>query len=124
MYKEQIKDLYIGKSKLVIRQNDKVIPDNFPVKSVFLPTGYTGNYPDYGNYGYLWRDPNTWGFDIDIKRPTHTLYITGIPKGAILDNFRLEEVIWSSYYEDEVKGYLFQAIPYDVKPKLIIDGGN
>lgn len=50
--------------------------------------------------------------------PKHQIYVTGIPKGAILDNFRLEKTIWSSYYEDDIRGYLFQVT--DGYPKLII----
>ena len=41
--------------------------------------------------------------------------VSYIPKGAILDNFRIRRVYWSSYYEDDIRGYLFQItdIEYD-----------
>jgi hypothetical protein len=50
---------------------------------------------------------------------THHLYITGIPKGAkSLNPFRLQGCIWSSYYEDELHGFLFQIVRSDTILKL------
>ena len=57
-------------------------------------------------------------FEITPMMPKHQIYVTGIPKGAILDNFRIQRTFWSSYYEDDIRGYLFQVT--DGYPKLII----
>lgn len=124
MYSNIVKDLYIGKSKLLIQVNDKTVEDTTLIGKILLPTGYQGNMPDYGTMGSLWIHNNQGTFEITWKRPDHKLYVTGIPKGAILDNFRLQGSVWSSYYEDDIRGYLFQIIPIDVEPKLIIHGSN
>lgn len=126
MYSNIVKDLYIGKSKLLIQVNDKTVEDTTLIGKILLPTGYQGNMPDYGTHGTLWEElpGGKKSFEITPHHPDHKLYVTGIPKGAILDNFRLQGSIWSSYYEDDIRGYLFQIIPIDIEPKLIIYGSN
>jgi len=114
MFTNIVKDLYIGKSKLSFFSNQREIPSTTLVQDVLQPTGFTGNMPDYVTYGN-YRDGK---FEITPMMPKHQLYITGIPKGAILDNFRIQRVYWSSYYEDDIRGYLFQIT--DSYPKLII----
>lgn len=115
MFGTIVKDLYIGKSKLIIKCNQRELPQTTLVMDVLQPTGFTGNMPDYGAYGNLLT---TGEFEITPMMPKHRLYVTGIPKGAILDNFRIRRVYWSSYYEDDIRGYLFQIT--DEYPKLII----
>lgn len=115
MFGTIVKDLYIGKSKLIIKCNQRELPQITLVRDVLQPTGFTGNMPDYGTYGNLLT---TGEFEITPMMPKHRLYVTGIPKGAILDNFRIRRVYWSSYYEDDIRGYLFQIT--DEHPKLII----
>lgn len=122
MYANIVKNLYIGKSKLIFEANDCIIPDVTEIGEIFFITGWDGNLPDYGTIGNLWVYNNQGTFEITFKRPDHKIFVTGIPKGAILDNFRLKETIWSSYYEDNQRGYLFQIVPYDtVIPNLIIE---
>ena len=106
MFTNIVKDLYIGKSKLIIKCNQKELPQTTLVMDVLRPTGFTGNLLATGE------------FEITPMMPKHRLYVTGIPKGAILDNFRIRRVYWSSYYEDNIRGYLFQIT--DEYPKLII----
>lgn len=125
MYSNIVKDLYIGKSKLIFEANDCIIPDVTEIGKIFFPTGWEGNLPDYGTMGNLWVHNNQGTFEITWKRPEHKIWVTGIPKGAILDDFRIQETIWSSYYEDNIRGYLFQITDYLItKPKLINDGSN
>lgn len=83
MFREIVKDLYIGKSKLTIECNQKEIPQTTLVQDVLQNTGFTGNMPDYGTYGNF-KDGK---FEITPMMPKHCLFITGVPKGAILDNF-------------------------------------
>ena len=71
--------------------------------------------PDYGTYGNF-KDGK---FEITPMMPKHCLFITGVPKGAILDNFRVRRTYWSSYYEDDIRGYLFQITDESI-PRLII----
>lgn len=115
MFGNIVKDLYIGKSKLVIGFNQKEIPQTTLVQDVLQNTGFTGNMPDYGTCGNF-KDGR---FEITPMMPKHYLFITGVPKGAILDNFRIQRTYWSSYYEDEVRGYLFQITDSSI-PRLII----
>lgn len=128
MYSNIVKDLYIGKSKLTFRANDTDIPDIMTIGKLFYlvnPNTEQGrNLPDYGTFGNLWIHNNQGTFEITFLHPEHKIYVTGIPKGEVLDNFRLEGTVWSSYYEDDYRGYLFQIIPSDIKLKLIIDGSN
>lgn len=124
MYANIIKNLYIGKSKLIFEANDCIIPDTSTIEEIFCPTKYEGNLPDYGIYGSLWHYKDTNTFEINWVNPDHKLFITGIPKGTALDNYRLKDTIWSSYYEDEYRGYLFQIIDSDLEAKLITDGSN
>ena len=114
MFGAIVRDLYIGKSKLQFFCNQREIQPTTLVSDVLQPTGFTGNMPDYGTYGNYKEGK----FGITPIMPKHQIYVTGIPKGAILDNFRLEKTIWSSYYEDDIRGYLFQVT--DGYPKLII----
>lgn len=115
MFREIVKDLYIGKSKLTIECNQKEIPQTTLIQDVLQNTGFTGNMPDYGTYGNF-KDGK---FEITPIMPKHCLFITGVPKGAILDNFRVRRTYWSSYYEDDVRGYLFQITDESI-PRLII----
>ena len=46
MFREIVKDLYIGKSKLTIECNQKEIPQTTLVQDVLQNTGFTGNMPD------------------------------------------------------------------------------
>lgn len=119
MFKEILKDLYIGKSQLIIKCNQKEIPQTAKVMDVLQPTGYSYNMPDYGTYGNF--NPATKEFEITPMMPRYALFVTGIPLGGILDNFRLQRVYWSSYYEDNIRGYLFQITDPGI-PKLIIHG--
>jgi hypothetical protein len=115
MFGTIVKDLYIGKSKLTIECNQKEIPQTTLVQDILQNTGFTGNMPDYGTYGNF-KDGK---FEITPMMPKHCLFITGVPKGAILDNFRVRRTYWSSYYEDDVRGYLFQITDESI-PRLII----
>lgn len=122
MFGTIIKDLYIGKSKLNLVLNNLILEPTEVFGNCLCPTGFTGNMPDYGNYGKFKSQYHT--FIITPVKPEHKIYVTGIPKGSVLDNFRLEDLVWSSYYEDDRRGYLFQVIPVNNEPKLIINGSN
>lgn len=128
MYSNIVKDLYIGKSKLTFEANDKILSDTLTIGDLFQETGYENpKMPDYGAYGslFFYTGKSKWVFEITPKSD-HLLFVTGIPKKDTLDNYRLKDAVWSSYYEDDYRGYLFQIIVnMEVEPKLIIDdGGN
>lgn len=48
-------------------------------------------------------------FYIDTQGP-HILYVTEIPKGTDTKPYRLNNLIWASYWEDKYRGYLFQVV--------------
>lgn len=125
MYSNIVKNLYIGKSKLIFEINGKgELSDTNTIGDTFFITNWEGNLPDYVVMGNFWEPlPGDKGiFEITHNIPNHKMYVTGIPKGAILDNFRLEKTVWSSYYEDNQRGYFFQIVPFSIYiPKLIIE---
>lgn len=121
MFREIVKDVYIGKSQLGIWVNGKRVPKETLVKDIALPTLLGNKLPDYGTIGTLCNimgfgiPDNSFIFEVDPKGD-HKLFITGIPKKTYdLDLYRLKGRLWSSYYEDDKRGYLFQVLPYDVK---------
>lgn len=118
MFRTIVKDLYIGKSKLTIECNQREIPQTALIQDVLQPTGFTGNMPDYCTLGNFKEDK----FEITPVMPKHRLFVTGIPKGAILDNFRIRRTYWSSYYEDDIRGYLFQITDEEIpRPIMLIN---
>lgn len=97
--------------------NGRTLESTVVFDNILLPSKYEDKLrlPDYGNIGIFTGD----NFIITPLNATDWFLVTGIPKKEILDNFRLEGVIWSSYYEDDRRGYLFQIIPMEQKLKLI-----
>ena len=96
-------------NRLFIPGGEKVIPDYF-ISGIFFP----GERPTF-----------RINFDLDKIGPKNNdiLYITGVPKNTpSLDRFRLQGKKWSSYYEDEHGGYLFQILTYDQPLKFISHG--
>ena len=76
-------------------------------------------YPDYFFYGTF--TGNSFEItDDQIGFFPHRLYVTGIPANYIdLNDFKFRHCLWSSYYEDEHGGYLFQVLPNHVIPITI-----
>ena len=48
-------------------------------------------------------------FYIDTKGP-HILFLTEINKGIDTTPYRLQKAMWTAYWEDNHKGYLFQIV--------------
>lgn len=119
MLRQYIKNLYMGKSRLKFENSiGQHLPSSTLIHQLMSETEYVGNMPDYMAYGRPTYEGNKiTGFQIDFKG-NYRLLVTGIPKGEILDNFRIQRCFWSSYYEDSYRGYLFQIT--DEYPKLII----
>lgn len=134
MFRTKVYNQYIGKSKL----NLVVSSLGFPINNksligeianrLFIPGGEKV-IPDYFLSGVFFpgvKYPTfKVNFDLDKIGPENNdiLYITGVPKDSpSLNNFRLQGKKWSSYYEDEHGGYLFQILPYDQPLKFISHG--
>lgn len=129
MFREKIYKLYLSKSKLVFK-------DEFGIKLNFDEE--VGDYavpilhndddqycPDYYITGFFRKINNgsIHEFIISRKGPD-ILFITGINRGCNnLQPFRFKSRIFSSYYEDDVKGCLFQLLKknasYIGKSKLL-----
>ena len=135
MFRNKVSQQYIGKSKLNFyypTQNHE-----FPIKGevlignianrLFIP-GSEKVIPDYFISGIFFPGEQPTfriNFDLDKIGPKNNdiLYITGVPKNTpSLDRFRLQGKKWSSYYEDEHGGYLFQILTYDQPLKFISHG--
>lgn len=112
MFGNIVKDLYIGKSKLDIRFNGQILEPETVVDFIGVPypkTPKTQDYPTLPDFMVIGTFDNIKTFDMRTGYNTHYLLITGIPKGTkTLDWYRVKKAIWSSYYEDSYRGYLFQ----------------
>lgn len=114
MFRSIVKNQYIGKSKLKFIYYDNILADDSKFDAIGYPLIVPGpyhHYPDWVVFGYF--DPEKLTFKrVGLeKRKKESLYITGIPKGVpSIDPWRLDNVIWSSYYEDDYRGYLFQIV--------------
>lgn len=109
MFINIVKDLYIGKSKLEFRFNDQILEPETVVDFIGVPYPKLKEYPTLPDYIII---GNLQGniFNIKTGYNIHYLLITGIPKGVkTLDWYRVKDSIWSSYYEDNYRGYLFQV---------------
>lgn len=122
MNPRKVSQQYVTKSKLTLKYISK--GGNYEIESdveignvaqrLYMP-GCDKHLPDFyirGTFNYRKR---TFELTYDqLGFFPHALYITGVPAGHLdLDDFKLRDCIWSSYYEDEKGGYLFQILPAD-----------
>lgn len=122
MFRNFVKKLYIGKSKLKFIQRNYEIADNSLVEALGYPLIIPGGsqyLPDYFIPGYFDEQSQTFRrLSFENRHPVN-LYITGIPKGVLsIDSWKLTDAIWSSYYEDDYRGYLFQIQDSDKRLKF------
>lgn len=118
MFKDRIFKLYLNKAKIsfIDGSNNKPLPLYEEVGNWAQPIISHNNYvPDFfirGTYQKI-NKGMSHKFIISPDGP-HVLFITGIPlKNVDLESFRFKDKIFSSYYEDGIKGCLFQVL--DVK---------
>lgn len=125
MFEKIVKNQYIGKSKLTFTKNGETISNETLIgelaeaftdwQGIFM-SFHIDKAPDYFIEGHFFSDINSWELEpaefLDIQR----LYITGIPKDSSdLEEFKIVDAIWSSYYEDNYRGYLFQIAPKGIR---------
>lgn len=130
MFKQVVYNTYIGKSKIPIVKDGRWLGAEEKIGDISYPCVFldknkdTLTWPDYylmGFYESGTEDDPLHFFQClkPWKKILHHLYITGIPKGVkSLEPYRLEGCIWSSYYEDDLHGYLFQILPSNLTLKL------
>ena len=114
MFRNIVKNQYIGKSKLSFTYRDYLCDEESTIDALGYPLVIPGghkNLPDYFIPGYFDIKQNSFKVVCLDNRSRENLYITGIPLGVdSIDPWRLCKTIWSSYYEDEHRGYLFQIL--------------
>ena len=118
MFTNIVKNQYVGKSKIDFTFNGSVIDGTTLVKDIGILFADKNGEPFNNGCSFL-PDYYIPGKVVDLctmdigelsSRETSFLFITGIPKRKDLDDYRIKEVIWSSYYEDAYRGYIFQLI--------------
>lgn len=130
MFKQVTYNTYIGKGKLNLIRDHHTVDGNTKIGDIAYPVVILDQnrdnlkWPDYYLMGlYISPTEEDPANIFQIVKPyehcIHHLYITGIPKGAkSLNPFRLQGCIWSSYYEDNLHGFLFQIVRSDTILKL------
>lgn len=118
MFTNIVKNQYVGKSKIDFTFRGSVIDGTTLIKDIGILFADKNGEPFNNDCSFL-PDYYIPGKIVDLctmeigelsSRETNFLFITGIPKRKNLDEYRLKDVIWSSFYEDVYRGYLFQLI--------------
>lgn len=132
MFGKIVKNQYVGKAKIDFTINGRSLDGKNLIGDIGIPfmdsqgipfTNLDYHLPDYYILGDV-SDISTMELIPKDIRKTKVLYITGIPKEATrLESYRLKGVLWSSYYEDKYRGYLFQMVDFSTpvemnEPKL------
>lgn len=118
MFTNIVKNQYVGKSKIDFTFQGSLIDGTTLVKQIGILFADSNGEPFINECKFLpdyyipGKVVDLCTMDIGDLTPGETsfLFITGIPKRKSLDDYRIKEVIWSSYYEDAYRGYLFQLI--------------
>ena len=118
-------NLYIGKSKINLISLNEVVPNDELVKiwmCPYCPYNHTADklldkYLPHFRVSGNFTPPNT--FTIHIENRPYTLWLTQTNPKIPLDLYRLKGCVWSSYYEEERKGYLWQITPNVDLPELL-----
>ena len=118
MFTNIVKNQYVGKSKIDFTFQGSLIDGTTLVKQIGILFADSNGEPFINECQFL-PDYYIPGKVVDLctmdigeisSRETSFLFITGIPKRKDLDDYRLKDVIWSSFYEDAYRGYIFQLI--------------
>ena len=113
MYTSKIGSLYLQKAKILFKdeygrplEEDAEILDN----SIRIQDNSNEYSPDYYIRGFYRKiDHHSQNEFIISEGGTEVIFITGVPKDCpTLDPFRYKGPLFSSYYQDTVKGALLQ----------------
>ena len=118
MFTNIVKNQYIGKSKIDFTFQGSIIDGTTLIKDIGIRFADNKGEP-FNNICSFLPDYYIPGKVVDICTmdigdlsigETSFLFITGIPKRKSLDSYYLKDAIWSSFYEDNYRGYLFQLV--------------
>lgn len=128
MFGKIVKNQYVGKSKIDFTFGGRSLDGKNLIGDIGIPftdsrgipfTTLEPYMPDYYILGDV-SDISTMELIPQDIRKTKVLYITGISKEATrLDDYKLKGVLWSSYYEDQYRGYLFQMVSSSTQVELM-----
>lgn len=113
MYREHLKTLYLNKSSLIFRNEyGTLLSRDIEVGEYCKETNFEGDtMPDFYCRGFF-RKINKGlknEFILSEKGP-NILYLTGLPKiEKELAPYRITNAIYTSYWQDTSKAYLFQV---------------
>lgn len=134
MFYKIVKNQYIGKSKLTFTRKGEVLRPETLIGELAkdftdwqgIPMGsHIYKAPDYFIEGHFFPDTNSWELEPEESLDIQRLYITGIHKDfPNLDEFKIGDAFWSSYYEDNYRGYLFQITPLAIRMTFKDSRGN
>lgn len=114
MLQEKIYKLYMSKSKIIFK-DEYGTPLNFDeeIGDYAVPIVHNDkNCPDFYITGFFRKINKGMSHEFIISRKgPQILFITGIPKSVSnIQVYKFKNLLFSSYYEDEVKGCLFQIL--------------
>lgn len=133
MFEKIVGNQYIGKSKLTFTRKGETLSKETLIgelANIFkdwqgIPMAIQNEKaPNYFIEGHFSSDTNSWELEPEESLDTQRLYITGIPKDLDLEEFKIGDALWSSYYEDNYRGYLFQIAPKGIRMIFKNDEGD
>lgn len=125
MYKEHIVELYLNKSRLLIRDEaGQLLPSNTRIGQVAEEIYNMGScIPDLYVRGTYIRGPYGEKDSFLVsKNGDHLLFITGIPKGSTIVPAKIRGSLYHSLWEEAKKDILFQIL--DVSHKYHLTWGS
>lgn len=118
MYTDRVRSIYIHKSKLIFKDEFGIeLNSETEVGDLGIPltvvnvSDNTKNIPDFAIRGFFRKvDHHSKNEFIVSDKGPDVILITGVPKSyPSLEPFRYKDPKFTSYWEDSVKGVLFQV---------------
>lgn len=114
MYRDKIYNLYLRKAKLTFKDEfGTPIDPESEIGDFATPLIHGDNTtPDFYIRGFFRKvDHNLCNEFIIANEGPHIIFFTGVNRDCpTLDPYRFKDTLFSSYYEDTVKGCLFQVL--------------
>lgn len=114
MHRKLVAKLTLDTSSISFKINKELLDDmTILVEDIMVPVQNKNNVfdPDYmviGNFQHINRYSKR--FFIITPKGQHILYVTGTSKEVVDKRFRLDGAIFTSFWQDNEFGYLFQVV--------------